>query len=181
MRVAHSNGLSPSHPYLSCSSPRGGWLIAGQGTIFRRCQGFGKPVIPSPAISHDRYPRCSEPPGVNSATFSARSSDIRGRPLADKGLCPVLRTQAGRPPPRICLPSTSRCGHTCASTHAFASGLLQACIAAAPLPLATVAARCAHSRLRARVSVALQPASVPGDAIFDRLGLDFARQSCQTT
>ena len=37
-------------------------------------------VIPIPAISNDRYPRCSGPPGVNSATFSARSSDIRGRP-----------------------------------------------------------------------------------------------------
>jgi len=54
----------------------------------------------------------------------------------------VLRTRPGLNPPQICLPSIlSDTGHTCASTHAFASSLLQAYIAVAPLPLATLRLR----------------------------------------
>jgi len=46
----------------------------------------------------------------------------------------VLRTRPGSAPPQICLPSTlSDTGHTCTSTHAFASGFLQACITATTL------------------------------------------------
>jgi len=53
----------------------------------------------------------------------------------------VLRTRPGFPR-LICLPSIlSDTGHTCASTHAFASSLLQAYIAVAPLPLATLRLR----------------------------------------
>ena len=56
--------------------------------------------------------------------------------MTDIGLRPVLRTRPGSAPPQICLPSTlSDTGHTCTSTHAFASGFLQACIAATTLAL----------------------------------------------
>jgi len=52
----------------------------------------------------------------------------------DIGLYPVLRARPGFTPPQICLPSTlSGTGHTCTSTHAFASGFLQARIAATTL------------------------------------------------
>jgi hypothetical protein len=54
--------------------------------------------------------------------------------MTDIGLRPVLRTRPGSAPPQICLPSTlSGTGHTCTSTHAFASGFLQARIAATTL------------------------------------------------
>jgi len=54
--------------------------------------------------------------------------------MTDIGLYPVLRTRPGLTPPQICLPSTlSDTGHTCTSTHAFASGFLQAGIAATTL------------------------------------------------
>jgi len=62
--------------------------------------------------------------------------------MTDIGLYLVLQTRPGLPPPRICLPSTlPGVEHTCTSTRAFASGFLQACIAALPLPLATLRLR----------------------------------------
>jgi len=62
--------------------------------------------------------------------------------MTDRGLCPVLRTRPGLVPPQICLPSTlAGTGHTCTSTHAFASGFLQAYIAVPPLPSATLRLR----------------------------------------
>jgi hypothetical protein len=62
--------------------------------------------------------------------------------MTDSGLCPVLRTRPGLAPPQICLPSTlAGTGHTCTSTHAFASGFLQAYIAATPLPSAILPLR----------------------------------------
>ncbi len=47
----------------------------------------------------------------------------------------MLRTRPGLAPPQICLPSTlfGGTGHTCTSTHAFASSFLQAGIAATTL------------------------------------------------
>ena len=46
--------------------------------------------------------------------------------MTDRGLYLVLQTRPGLAPPQICLPSTlSDTGHTCTSTHAFASGFLQ--------------------------------------------------------
>ena len=62
--------------------------------------------------------------------------------MTDIGLYLVLQTRPGLTPPQICLPSTlSGTGHTCTSTCAFASGFLQACIAARPLPSATLRLR----------------------------------------
>ena len=62
--------------------------------------------------------------------------------MTDRGLRPVLRTPPGLTPPQICLPSTlSGTGHTCTSTHAFASGFLQAHITATPLPSAILPLR----------------------------------------
>ena len=69
----------------------------------------------------------------------------------------MLRTRPGLAPPQICLPSTlSDTGHTCTSTHAFASGFLQVGIAAtasrgklgiSDLPSATLRLRQAGSGL----------------------------------
>ena len=87
--------------------------------------------------------RCNGPPGVFPGYFQrtiVRYTELNH--LTDKGLYPVLRTRPGLAPPQICLPSTfSGTGHTCTSTHAFASGLLQAHIAVTPLPLATLRLR----------------------------------------
>ncbi|MDL1983258.1 MAG: hypothetical protein LWX54_03545 [Deltaproteobacteria bacterium] len=44
--------------------------------------------------------------------------------MMDRGLCPVLRTRPGSPASSAC-PLSFDTGHTCTSTHAFASGLLQ--------------------------------------------------------
>ena len=59
--------------------------------------------------------------------LSAHDRQIYGfSHLTDRGLCPVLRTRPDLPTPQICLPSAvSGAGHTCKSTHAFASGFLQ--------------------------------------------------------
>ena len=68
--------------------------------------------------------------------------------MTDIGLRLVLQTRPGSAPPQICLPSTlSGTGHTCTSTHAFASSFLQARIAATPLPSATLRLRRAGSGL----------------------------------
>ncbi|MBW1795259.1 MAG: hypothetical protein JRJ38_12665 [Deltaproteobacteria bacterium] len=92
--------------------------------------------------------------------------------MTDIGLRLVLQTRPGCAPPQICLPSTlSDTGHTCTSTHAFASSFLQARIAATPLPSATVAAPFGLSHLAARLCASLRVASVG-------LGLDFARYVC---
>jgi hypothetical protein len=67
--------------------------------------------------------------------------------VTDRGLRPVLRTRPGHPPPHLPALHLLGAGHTCSSTRAFASGLLQARIAAAPLPLATLRLRQAGSGL----------------------------------
>jgi len=55
------------------------------------------------------------------------------------GLYPVLRTCPDIPTPQIYLPSTlSGTGHTCTSTHAFASGFLRPSITEQTLPSATL-------------------------------------------
>jgi len=59
----------------------------------------------------------------------------------DRGLRPVLRTRPGHSPPHLPALHLLGAGHTCSSTRAFASGLLQARIAVAPLPSWTLPGR----------------------------------------
>jgi len=100
--------------------------------------------------------------------------------MTDIGLCLVLQTRPGLAPPQICLPSTlSGAGQCLRFRPALAGyvdprfcrrfipiyrGFLQACIAALPLPSATL-------RLR--------PRKLSG--IYDRLGMDFVRYLCHNT
>jgi hypothetical protein len=92
-------------------------------------------------------PRRMGPPGVSSGYFQRTIVGYTGLGLVtDIGLCPVLRTRPGLPPPQIRLPSTfwvrgipvPRIGSGAGLTRAFASGLLQAHIAVTPLPSATL-------------------------------------------
>lgn len=109
-------------------------LVDGQDTLSYQRLGFcftGLPCIPVD-LQRQLPPRRRGPPGVSSDYFQRTIVRYTGFDLmTDRGLCPVLRTRPGLTPPQICLPSTlSGTGHTCTSTHAFASGFLQAGIAA---------------------------------------------------
>jgi len=102
-------------------------------------------------------PRRMGPPGVSSGYFQRTIVGYTGLGLVtDIGLCPVLRTRPGLPPPQIRLPSTF-----------WVRGIP----VRRPALLPTASFRrtlLSHRCLR------LPFASV-------RLGLDFARQACQTT
>ena len=124
--------------------PCGVRLAGGQDAMTHRRQGFGLPVLPvNPVIFQRQLPRRSGPPGVSSGYFQRTIVRYTGlNHLTDRGLYPVLRTRPDLAPPQICLPFTlSDTGHTCTSTHAFASGFLQARISATPLPLAILPLR----------------------------------------
>ncbi len=94
--------------------------------------------------------------------------------MTDIGLCLVLQTRPGRTPPQICLPSTfrygamralaSRCCWRDTSTHAFASGFLQAYITVPPPAQSPGSSTCL-------------PLSFPSV----RVDLDFARYACHNT
>jgi len=140
-----------TRPYICCCMPIfvfpppcGVRLDGGQDAMTHRRRGFVLPVLPSiPVIFQRQLPRPSGPPGVSSGYFQrtiVRYTELDH--MTDRGLCPVLRTRPGLAPPQICLPSTlPGTGHTCTSTHAFASGFLQARIAATPLPSAILPLR----------------------------------------
>jgi hypothetical protein len=92
--------LSPSHPFVLCSSPHGVQLISGQGTIFRQCRGFGKPVIPHSGNSCDSPPEMQRASrglvqypleGYKHASFRTRAPRIRAWLMMDRGLCLVLQ------------------------------------------------------------------------------------------
>jgi len=126
---------SLTHTYACCCMPTfvfpppyGDRLAGGQDAITHRHRGFGLPVLPfNPVIFQRQLPRRSGPPGVSTGYFQRTIVRYTGlHHLTDRGLYPVLRTRPDLAPPQICLPSTlSDTGHTCTSTHAFASGFLQ--------------------------------------------------------
>ncbi len=110
----------------------------GAGVLFDRLS-----LIVRLYFQQCQLPRRNGPPGVSIGYF--QRTIVRytwfGH-MTDIGLCLVLQTRPGLTPPQICLPSTlPGTGHTCTSTHAFASGFLQAHIAATPLPSATLRLR----------------------------------------
>ncbi len=146
MRFAHSVVYLLLHAYLCVP-----WLLAelgstvvrtrwptGAGVLFDRFS-----LIVRLYFQQCQLPRRNGPPGVSIGYFQrtiVRYTEFGH--MTDRGLCPVLRTRPGLAPPQICLPSTlPGTGHTCTSTHAFASGFLQAHIAAAPLPSAILPLR----------------------------------------
>jgi len=115
-------------PIFVFPPPCGVRLAGGQDAITHQRRGFGLPVLPSnPVLFQRQLPRYSGPPGVSSGYFQrtiVRYTEVNH--LTDRGLYPVLRTRPGLPPPQICLPSALLgTGHTCTSTHAFASSFLQ--------------------------------------------------------
>jgi hypothetical protein len=131
-------------PIFVFPPPCGVRLAGGQDAMTHRRRGFGLPVLPfNPVIFQRPLPRRSGPPGVSTGYFQRTIVKYTGlNHLTDRGLYPVLRTRPDLAPPQICLPSTlSDTGHTCTSTHAFASGFLQARISATPLPLAILPLR----------------------------------------
>ena len=132
MRIAHSTknkGLCASCFVLSF--PFGIRLVGRRGAGSGRRRGFffDDRLPPIPVVQAFTTSRRMGPPGVITDTFRARSSDIRSLPSANRGLCPVLRTRPDAPRLKSACPLPLGTGHTCTSTHAFASGFLQAHLA----------------------------------------------------
>ena len=102
----------------------------------------GYDLPPTPGISGNRFSlfrwfhttvitRCSGPPGVNLGYFQRTIVRYTEFTMMDRGLflcCGLVPD----PPASSACPLPFGTGHTCTSTHAFASGLLQAYIAVAP-------------------------------------------------
>ena len=132
MRIAHSTKIKVFAPPASCSPSLSGFgssAVEAQGPDdaggFFLMTGFP----PIPVVQAFTTSRRMGPPGVITDTFRARSSDIRSLPSANRGLCPVLRTRPDAPRLKSACPLPLGTGHTCTSTHAFASGFLQAHLA----------------------------------------------------
>ena len=94
-------------------------LTAGQDVIFRRCRGFGKPVIPDSGNFIRQSPEMQRASrgfvlypleGYKHVPFCTRAPSIRAWLMAVRGLYPVLRTCPTRPASL----------DFCASPHAFA-------------------------------------------------------------
>ncbi len=113
------------------SSPCGVWLAGGQGHDLPPTPGdIWLPVSPIPVVSnswHTEMQRASRgPPWL----LSAHDRQIYGahhRWIEDFILCCGLVPD---PPASSACPLSFDTGHTCTSTHAFASGLLQMRLAA---------------------------------------------------
>ncbi len=105
------------------------WLDGGQGAMIPPTPGFwstGSPFYSGHFFSSWSLPRRSGPPGVSFGYFQRTIVRYtRFDHLTDRGLYPVLRTRPDLTSPQIGLSSTLGTGHTCTSTHAFASSFLQ--------------------------------------------------------
>jgi len=135
----------------------------GSSTLKMRCHAdAGSICYPANLLSGNLcirhpLPRCSGSPRVSSGYFQRTIvGSTRFNHTTDIGLRPVGRTRPGLPRLLSACPPPFGAGHTCSSTHAFASGFLRASLAAQHpclwLPFASV-----------------------------RLGLDFDRYLCYNT
>ena len=139
------------HAYLCvpCSAPCGVRLDGGQDAMTHRRRGFGRPVIPDSPLYFQQFQlsRRKGPLPLKRDYFQSRPWRIRYTEfghMTDIGLCLVLSAGGGpRPYPASNLPTlylsvrgipVRLCRRSLpgevASTRAFASGFLQACIAA---------------------------------------------------
>jgi len=137
-------------PIFVFPSPCGVRLDGGQDAMTHRRRGFVLPVRPDSPVIFSAVPT-SETQRVSRGKLRLLSAHdrqiygVRQRRIEDFVLCCGLvpnipRLRSACPPPL-------GAGHTCTSTRAFASGFLQAHIAATPLPLATLRLRQAGSGL----------------------------------
>ena len=137
-------------PIFVFPAPCGVGLDDGQDATTHRRRGFGQPVLPdSPAIFSAvptfETQRVSRGKHRLLSAHDRQIYGVRQRRIEDFVLCCGLVPTIPRLKSACPLPLGT--GHTCTSTRAFASSFLQACIAAPPLPSATLRLRQAGSGL----------------------------------
>jgi hypothetical protein len=137
-------------PIFVFPAPCGIGLDGGQDAMTHRRRGFVRPVLPNSPVIFSAVPT-SETQRVSRGKhrlLSAHDRQIYGerhRRIEDFILCCGLVPTIPRLISACPLPFGT--GHTCSSTHAFASSFLQAYIAVPPLPSATLRLRQAGSGL----------------------------------
>ena len=131
-------------PIFVFPAPCGVGLDGGQDAMTHRRRGFVQPVLPDSPVIFSAVPTF-ETQRVSRGKhrlLSAHDRQIYGarhRRIEDFILCCGLVPTIPRLKSACPLPFST--GHTCTSTHAFASSFLQAHIAATPLPSAILPLR----------------------------------------